>query len=284
MKSLKFKIFSILIITMAILALDILVIEPNSLNIRYQSISSNTITEEFNNYTIMFFSDLNFGDYTDEARVQKIVNRINEIKPNTIVFLGDLYNYTKSNTNITLEIQERLTNILKEIDVKYGKFAVLGNYDVSDNIDVANPALTTLTNAGFEVLNNNKVNLYHNNNNYITLTGLSSFFSKDYQILNLDPVIDENHFNIVVAHEPDIFTSLISNNINLFVGAHSLGGQINLPFYGPLFLPEGAKKYYNGQYYVANTIIDVTSGVGLANYKARFLANSELLVYRLIKE
>lgn len=268
-----------MVMAVGIVLLDAFIIEPNSTNARYEKITNEKISTDFNDYTILFFSDLNYGDYTDSNRVEKIVKSINNINPDTVIFLGDLYNYTKSEAQISVETQNELSNLLKQIDAKYGMFAVLGNYDVSD--ELLSPAQSTLQNAGFQILINQSVTLHSDTNNYITLTGLSSLSTTENQTLDLSTVLNSENFNIIIAHEPDQYDNLDSNYVDLMVAGHSLGGQINIPFVVDYILPDGAKKYYSGKYLLTNSILDVTNGIGLDYFNARFNAPSELLVYKL---
>ena len=54
------------------------------------SIIDEAIPQGFDGAKIVQISDIHFGTTVNEAMLQKIVNKVNELKPDIIVFTGDL--------------------------------------------------------------------------------------------------------------------------------------------------------------------------------------------------
>ncbi|WP_185861632.1 hypothetical protein [Peribacillus cavernae] len=69
---------------------------------------------------------------------------------------------------------------------------------------------------------------------------------RDSNVENALIEIPGDEFTILLAHEPDIADNTGQYPIDLQLSGHSYGGQIRLPFIGPLFRPDGAKKYVKG--------------------------------------
>ena len=65
------------------------------------------------------------------------------------------------------------------------------------------------------------------------------------------------------------------------LSGHSLGGQIYLPIISLFTRNEGCKKYYTGKITKNGKTLDITNGVGRIHNNARFLADSEIVLYRL---
>ena len=110
------------------------------------------------------------------------------------------------------------------------------------------------------------------------MIGLNSLSS----ILNVsDAFVDvSNGYTIVVSHEPDTY-DYINYNFDYLLAGHSLGGETYIPLINVFYRPFGANNYYHGKYYKEDNTIDVTNGLGLKEKTARFLADSEIVFYKL---
>ena len=94
--------------------------------------------------------------------------------------------------------------------------------------------------------------------------------------------LDEDCFNIILSHEPDVAEHFLEYNADLFICGHSHGGQVNLPFIS--YTPPLAQKYVRGMYAVDNyrqTKIYVNVGLGTSKIPMRFMAIPELTVFTL---
>ena len=90
-------------------------------------------------------------------------------------------------------------------------------------------------------------------------------------------------YKILLMHEPDYIDSITNNKFDLALAGHSHSGQIRTPF-GPIILPEGAKKYHNSHYKVENTQLYISNGLGVSNYNFRLFNTPSYNIYRLIKK
>lgn len=69
--------------------------------------------------------------------------------------------------------------------------------------------------------------------------------------------------------------------MNLQLSGHTHGGQIQLPFYGPIITPPYGKVYTEGMYQMGSTHIYVNRGLGMTRLPLRFLAKPEITVFTL---
>lgn len=89
-------------------------------------VSIQGLPDSFDGYTIVQISDLHVGSYAgDTTFVSRMVDRINELRPDLIVFTGDLVN------RHSLEA-EPFMPVLSRLSAPDGQFAVLGNHDYAD--------------------------------------------------------------------------------------------------------------------------------------------------------
>lgn len=84
-------------------------------------------------------------------------------------------------------------------------------------------------------------------------------------------------FKLVLMHAPDYFAQ-IGGQFDLALAGHTHGGQIVLPFWGPLWLPEGGKRYLAGFYSQNNSLLYVSRGIGTSIAPIRFGARPELAI------
>ena len=114
------------------------------------------IDESFNGLKIVHFSDLHYLRVTKCDKLKQVVEDINLINPDIVVFTGDLID---KDMNLTDKDYNDLTNTLLKINAKYGKYAVIGNHDYQkDKKSVTN----ILTESGFTYLENDYDILYNN--------------------------------------------------------------------------------------------------------------------------
>jgi predicted MPP superfamily phosphohydrolase len=87
---------------------------------------------------------------------------------------------------------------------------------------------------------------------------------------------------VLLAHEPDYADEVAADGrVSLQLSGHSHGGQVRLPFAGPLVLPYLGRKYPAGLYRVGEMWLYVNRGVGLVSPAVRFNCRPEVTVLRL---
>jgi uncharacterized protein len=74
---------------------------------------------------------------------------------------------------------------------------------------------------------------------------------------------DPDALNIVLGHRPDFILNLSDIPIDLCLAGHTHGGQIRVPFYGPLLIGSNIPRNWAwGARKVGNTWLNVSAGVG----------------------
>jgi predicted MPP superfamily phosphohydrolase len=85
---------------------------------------------------------------------------------------------------------------------------------------------------------------------------------------------------VLLTHNPDSKTSLKLFPWDLALCGHTHGGQVRLPFIGPLFVPVADKNFIAGLYRWDNRWLHITRGVGSA-HGVRFNCRPEVSVLTL---
>ena len=251
------------------------------LNTNEISYHNKVIDESYEGLKIVQFSDLHYKKVITEDRVKELVAEIKKIKPDIILFTGDLLDndYKLTSHDIKFLIKE-----LSKLESTYGNFAILGDNDYLKTDTIKNIYIQS----NFTLLENNYSVIYNEENKQIFIGGISS---ANYDEANIDKTMsyfngNPDIFKIIMVHEPDYIDTILNkyNNINLIVGGHSLNGSINIPGLKYLTSPVGAKKYNKPHYKKNNTDIYISNGIGVNNINFRIFNHPSINFYRFTKK
>ena len=96
--------------------------------------------------------------------------------------------------------------------------------------------------------------------------------------------ISPDSFTITICHTPDTVLQIPQDQTDLMLAGHSHGGQVVLPFFGPLYKPSYAERYYRGQSQIGDILLDVSNGTGTTRMDIRLFAPAEIVVFQLVHE
>ncbi len=224
----------------------------------YEPLPSN-----FNGLKIVHFSDIHYGKTTHEEEMKQVIKKINEVKPDIIVFTGDLLN---NGINLPEQSIQFLKNELSKLNAKLKKYAIQGDNDYQ-NIETYQ---SIMTEAGFKILNNEQDLIFYKGNIPIQISGISSIQKEDIIEDNLWNTEEKIGYRILLSHEPEVL-DVLQTKPNLLLSGHTLGG---LPW-------KDSAKYTKGKYQKEETTIIVSPGIGTEKYPIRFWNNPTIYLYRL---
>ena len=269
-------IITAILLIAAFFVFDSFYIAPQRITTRRTDITDERIPPQMDGVQILFFADLDYGTFVNDKRVQKLVDHINSLSPDVVIFGGDIYDtdaVPNENSN------ELLSSMLRQIKAPLGKFAVLGDSDTRDE-ETAGSMITLLNAGGFEVLRNKSITLHNTGSQYITLTGLDNGLDGFDAEAGYSEV-SRSSYVMTICHTPDSALQVPSDLTDYFLAAHSHGGQVWY-FFGSLYTQPMAEYYMRGKHKVDDSfILDISSGTGTRQQDVRFLSNSEVAVYTL---
>ncbi len=278
-KILKFLLFAIVVIILVIAYSRY--VGTSGLVTKEYKIETNKIDDSFDGLKIVHFSDLHYKRIINRERLESVVEEINLINPDIVFFTGDLID---KDFDITDQDKIDLTECLKMINSKYGKYAVNGNHDYVRDENLLNEIYDG---SDFILLNNNYDIIYGDGNDKLFIGGLDNY---SYGKSDIDKVMnyfvnnEDISYKIILVHEPDYADNFINRyNIDLILSGHSHNGQVNIPYIKKLFLPYGSKKYYENYYEINNTLIYVSSGIGESRINFRLFNRPSINFYRINK-
>lgn len=249
-------------------------IETKDFKVKEIAIKVNDLNENFNGFKIAQISDLLLGSTKSVEDLKKVVEQTNKLKPDLIVFTGDLVSngYSLNKSEISTIKEELL-----KLDCTLYKYAVIGDND-EKIIDLYTEIMNE---SNFKILDNASTYIFYKDITPIKITGLTNV---DH-IKNSLEVIDniETNLNIVFTHYPDFIDTISNEDIDIVISGHSLNGQIRIPFVGGTLTKTFAKKYIDSYYEVNETKLYVSSGLGTETINFRLFNKPEINLYRLEK-
>lgn len=271
------KLITIIILVISILFIFAKYVGTEGLKVREYRVESTMLTSNFSGLKIIHFSDLLYGSTTDMDEVKEMVNHINILKPDIVLFTGDLVS-EKSKLNDAEK--NKLIENLSNIDAKIGKYAIYGDSDYK-----LKSYESIMTNSSFKILNNNYEEVFYKTNESMYIVGLPSSIKEKVDLeKSFEFYSDENRkYTIVMVHEGKSIKYIDESTyeVDLILGGHSLNGSVKLPFIGGLFIDDDSYKYHKEFYEKGITNIYISGGLGTNKYEYRLFNKPSINLYRL---
>ena len=228
-------------------------IEPNWLRVRRIRLSKDKPTHRF-----VHFTDLHHKG--DKKFLESVVREINKASPDFVCMTGDI-----------IEESSFLTAALEILSgIKSPIYGVPGNHDYWAQADFGEIAEAFAKTGGAWLVDKQTTT----RDGKVTLHGAGKYPPK-----NLLP--NPATKNIMLIHYPEWIERLDSNKFDVVLAGHSHGGQIRIPFYGPIVLPSGTGKYDLGLFQTESGPFYVSSGVGWFVFNIRFRCRPEIVVFEI---
>ncbi len=271
------KVVFIIIIFVCLFFLYSRFIGIKGLKVKEYSIVDKNIPNNFYGLKIVQLNDIHYKVTTDKSDLEKIVKEINLLKPDIVIFGGDLFD---SNIKYSDNDIKDLTKLLKSINSNIAKYAIKGEEDVD-----INSWETIMNDSNFININDDYEFIYSKGSEPILLVGISTNYYNNHIKETLEKIYSEinlkYNYSILVLHEPDFIDYIEYSKFNLILASHSHNGQIVLPFLSNVISDKYSNNYYNEFYELSNTKLYVSSGIGTSKYKLRFLNKPSINLYRL---
>jgi len=224
------------------------------------TIESSRVPSNLDGLRIAHFTDVHYGMTVFLPELRNIVEKINALEPDIIVFTGDLI-------DIDYEIDDpdlnEVIKILNELSSNAAIYAVKGNHDQG-------PAYKrVIAETDFKLLVNEHDILTFNDERLV-IVGLDSYFIGHQDITRaFRNIPEQDYYTIALAHEPDVIDDFSEYDIDLFLSGHSHCGQVRLPFVGSVINANGAVIYSDQEYRVGDTKLFISCGIGTSKMPLR---------------
>jgi predicted MPP superfamily phosphohydrolase len=251
-------------------------LEPLWFDIVELSLSLPRLSKVFSGLRVVQISDIHAGEQFMPGHLGEIVENVLALRPDIVLITGD---FVYSSPLMTEEILQTTGALLAQISASVPVFAVMGNHDHWWDVSRVRGMLQ---NANVRELANDFFTI-EREGSLLHLCGVDDYYEHK---ASLDPILSnlpETGCAILMAHEPDYADkSSITDRFDLQVSGHSHGGQVVVPFLGPLVLPNYGRKYPSGLYKIGEMHQYTNRGLGMVFPYVRFLCRPEITVFTLL--
>jgi predicted MPP superfamily phosphohydrolase len=254
-------------------------IARHEISIESHTLALAKLPEAFRNYRILQISDIHFDEYTEPSFVRRVVGEVNRLAPDLVLLTGDYVSNTPRGPNYAAGAMLRCADELRELTCPM-RYAVMGNHD-----SILGPPLigAGLASASIPILFNQHVAI-ERNGQHLWLAGIADAIT-NVPNLNLAIPASPDGPVILLCHEPDYADNVLAHPrgalVDVILSGHSHGGQVRLPFVGPVHLPYGALSYYAGLYHLGHLQLYVNRGIGTVGVPFRLNCPPEITLFTL---
>ncbi len=254
-----------------------LAVEPRRLLLQRHRIPWPAWRTETRSLRVAVISDIHAAwPHMTERRIRSVVARVLRTRPQLVLLAGDFVS-TETLGAIPLP-PERTARALAALARHVPTFAVLGNHDWDFDPERVARALED---RGIAVLRNAHRGLRFGGADLV-LAGVDDAVSrKDDLDLALLGTLPEEPV-LLLSHTPDIHPRA-PGQVRLVVAGHTHGGQICLPWVGPLVTMSALpRRQAHGLHRVGDRYLFVSAGVGTTGIPARFARPPEIGMLELV--
>jgi uncharacterized protein len=231
------------------------------------------LAPEFDGYRVVQFGDVHLDDWSKPERLHRIVDKVNEQRPDLVAITGDFASYSAREFD-----EERLIEALRRLGARDGCVAILGNHDYLTDVKLVRRCIRE---GGVEELINS-VRTLRRGEASLHVAGIDDVMEGRSRLDLVLEKLPEGGAAILLAHEPDFAdVSAATGRFDLQLSGHSHGGQVGVPFLRRLVLPPFSQRYTRGLYDVRGMIQYTNRGLGFVHARLRFLCRPEITVLTL---
>jgi hypothetical protein len=277
--------------------------EAQWLRLRHLTVTLPGLPASLDGLRLLHLSDLHAGAPGPGARAMaKLVDASRRADPDIVVFTGDMVDKKK-------DLQPHI-GLLRKIEARHGKFAVLGNHDhglrktvlqdligrftglkggrgraevlYEDFEQTVNINRRLLAQAGIRLLEN-ECRLVDGDSWKIQVCGIDDFQYGHADLESTTAQIDyDAPLRILLSHSPNAAGCVTNGDFQLLLAGHTHGGQICIPKPGgKIMLSTSGAQYADGLYTLPYMTMHVSRGVGTTLLPFRLFSRPEATLIEL---
>jgi len=228
------------------------VTQLREMRVRHFDLRLSALPRELDGMTITQVTDLHIGRFLHADRLPQIVEKVNSLESDFLVFTGDLIDLSMDDLPLGIDF-------LRKLKAPSGFAICEGNHDLVEDRGEFERAMKS---ADLPLLLSSTVS-YAFRGRRVQFLGLpwNNFDEGQFEAMQfLRPQIDPQAFPIVLAHHPHGFDAAAQAGLPLTLSGHTHGGQLMLNEK----LGAGAVRfrYISGLYQKAQSSLLVCNGIG----------------------
>ncbi|MEK6247655.1 MAG: metallophosphoesterase [Planctomycetales bacterium] len=234
------------------------------LNIHEKKIRIPRLPLALEGFSIVHLTDLHFTGVIGKPYFDEVIRHANELDADLIAITGDLIDNPKC--------FDWIDDTLGQLRARHGVYYVLGNHDMR----IDSPALRRrLHSAGLITLGSRWTTLSIHGATLVLAGNELPWFGPLVDMRDC-PERDEEQLRVFLSHSPDQIDWAVEHDADLMLAGHTHGGQIRLPWIGPLASSSRmGSRYAGGTYDLSPTVLHVCRGIS-GTFPIRFNCPPEL--------
>lgn len=229
-------------------------------------------------FRIVQISDIQGDGRVTPERIAELVQRVNSLKPDLILYGGDVV--TSGPKYIESTVQQ-----FAKFEAVFGKIAAVGDHD---QFSGKKPIIDGLARAGFQVVEDSTVTLQVRNVSVVVTVLTYTYRQRpSEEVLSHATNNSNDAYKILLVHQPreQLIHYASERGYHIFAAGHTHGGAVAFGIPGVyLWAPSRVEtKYFSGFYEVGHMLVSVTNGFGHTLAPIRYHAPVEITVLNLTK-
>jgi len=229
----------------------------------------------FDNYKIVQISDLQSKVFGKEQSY--LFRKIKEEAPNVIFITGDLIDRNRTDIDASMILIRKIITLAPV-------YFVSGNHEYQSGY--YEEILFQLECVGVHILENDIATISVGGESVCVLGLADIRGNQNYSfVLNQLDKRTKGQFRILLSHRPEILHLYAEKEMDLVFAGHAHGGQIDIPFIGPIFAPNQGffPKQTKGMHRQNNTNLVISRGLGNSRFPFRIFNRPEIVTVTLKK-
>jgi len=224
-----------------------------------------------NSLNIVMASDIHLGNIVGRKKFQYLVDTINSLDPDIVLFPGDFFDETLGPV-----IKDNMGGLVESIRAKYGVYAVTGNHEYIGGVT---EAVNFMTRHKIKVLRDEALEI----NGTVLLAGredrsINRFTGEKRK--TTEEILRGKNIKlpvILMDHQPFTINESVNNNVDLHLSGHTHNGQLWPLNYITNLIFEVACGYRK----ISNTNVYVSKGYGTWGPPVRTSGRPEIIIFQI---
>jgi len=229
---------------------------------------------------LLHLSDLHLERFGPRER--KLNRLIRQLEPDLIVFTGDYVNVSYTHDPMT---ETHIRQLLADWSAPLGVYCIPGTYTVEpiDRVRAFTQGLSNLC-----LMQNQWVSV-DTAAGWIHICGLHTTHDRKQDTDQLKQLWEDRPMRpglyLLLNHPPDVAPAADALGFDLYLCGHTHGGQLRLPFIGPIFTGSAlGRRFAMGRYNLTQMTLYTSRGIGLEGMgapRARLFCPPEIVLWTL---
>jgi uncharacterized protein len=251
-----------------------------TVSIRITEYKNSSLPDALNNFKLVLISDIHADEFTNDARLERFIKKINSTNPDLVLIGGDFISSTP-------DYIETAAKYVGNIKSKYGVYSCVGDHDNwayrNDVSRSLREVMQALQKHHVEMINNEQKTI-NVNGAKISIAFITNTYVERINETRFDKAIGNGlpgDLKILLVHQPSNFLveKAKENNFNLLLAGHTHGGQVTFLFPFKNLSPTLIEtNYVRGDFHFGNLLMVVTRGLGMSLVPLRYNSTPEVTV------